>query len=124
MLENLRRSVPDVCDPNEAEPQARLATTLDLERIRDLNRRANGGDAEALAELRNLLEENPRIGKQVVDLQKHAELALIRLASGGDALAAESMYRTVAALKRELGGRRRVRSSGCWSTRSPPSTSS
>ena len=93
-----------MADPNEADPQSRPATTLDLERIRALNRRANGGDAEALAELRNLLEANPRVWKQVGDLQKHAELALIRLASGGDALAGESMHRTVAALKRELAG--------------------
>jgi hypothetical protein len=66
--------------------------------------RANGGDPEALAELRRFLEVNPGLARKMGDLSWHVESTLTGLIAGGDALAAEAIRRESDRLREELRG--------------------
>ena len=67
------------------------------------NKAANAGDAAALANLRELLDNHATIWQQVGDLSAHAEHALVNLIAGGNQLLAESLYRGISDLKAQLG---------------------
>ncbi len=70
----------------------------------DLVRRANGGDAGALADLRVFLNENPGVWQTVGDLAAHARLTLVRHIARGDQLTAEAVLRKAEAMEKELAG--------------------
>jgi hypothetical protein len=66
--------------------------------------RANRGSEEALARLRQLLDDSPEIWQHVGDLARHAELAWIDLLTGADHLMLEAIKRHIARMKDDLLG--------------------
>jgi len=72
--------------------------------LQELVRRAERGDRAALAELRDWLDRNPDVWRQVGDLARHAEMALVRLVAGGDSLVGEALQRRMDELRGELLG--------------------
>src|SRR5450759_1700174 len=75
---------------------------ISMEEFAELVKRANVGDDEALAELRDILDNCEQIWQQVGDLGKHAEMAMIKLISNGNKLIAESLARKAADMRLEL----------------------
>jgi hypothetical protein len=65
---------------------------------------ANAGDADALKNLRELLENRPEIWQRVGDLAAHAEMLMVNLISAGNRLMIESLQRTLHEMKAELVG--------------------
>ena len=66
--------------------------------------RAQQGDLAVLPELRALINDRPELWQHAGDLAEHAELSLLRLVSGADLLALETVRRKLAELKAELAG--------------------
>ena len=66
--------------------------------------RANGGDREALAEMRQMMDRSPEIWQHLGDLGQHSELALIDRISCENCLMVESVKRFVAHMKNDLAG--------------------
>jgi hypothetical protein len=66
--------------------------------------KANGGDAEAIAWLRDFLDRNPQVWHHIGDLAGAAETAWIALISDGDVLAAEAIRRQLATTRENLIG--------------------
>ena len=81
--------------------QSNLPTREDFQAMVD---RANAGDAQALADLRQTLDEHPEIWRAVGDLAVHARSSMIRLVANGDQLLAESLLRKADEMEQELGG--------------------
>ena len=73
-------------------------------RINELLARARKGDQTALPQLREFLDANPDVWRQVGDLGEHAREGLIALASHNDLIVAESMRRMMDHLQAELVG--------------------
>ena len=69
-----------------------------------LVQRANAGDAEALAKLRQVLDEHPEIWQNVGNLAQHAKMNLVRLIAGSDQLVTESLLRSADDLEKKLAG--------------------
>jgi len=65
---------------------------------------ANDGDGQSLKQLRVVLEENPDVWRQIGDLGGHAEIALVTLVAGPDALARESIVLKLKELRSQLSG--------------------
>lgn len=85
--------------PDEDRRRAEL-----IARLKGLTARANGGDKQALAELRDFLATHPEVHETVGDLARLAEEAWTDLLAGDDALVKESLRREVSALKADLSG--------------------
>jgi hypothetical protein len=66
--------------------------------------RAREGDRTVLAELRRLLDQNPRLWQCHGDLAQQAEEAWLRLAAGQDLFLHESLCRKLRDLREELAG--------------------
>jgi hypothetical protein len=87
----------------EAPPPA--PPTPDFQALfEQLVRRANAGDAEALARLRHFLDRNPDLCERFGDLTAYAERLWTGLMAGDDQLVRESVKRHLARLKAELAG--------------------
>lgn len=84
------------------EPEVRKPTEADLKALKVLIKRANRGEQPALDKLRDFLDENPQVWKVVGDLGRMAKNAWVKLISGQDSLAAESIRRQLAELREEL----------------------
>ena len=92
----------------------------------ELRQRANAGDCQAQAELRQLLDAEPGLFQQLGSLAGHAESNLFRLVADGDFVVTESLRRQADELRRqltppfpgplELLGIRRVVTPGCCCT--------
>jgi hypothetical protein len=67
---------------------------------------ANGGNQEALARLREILDDNPAIWQRVGDLGHHVENLLLDMVAGSNTLLRESLERKIADMKRDLVGER------------------
>ena len=67
---------------------------------------ANGGDENALSQLRTLLDSHPQLWTAVGDLTQHAILAMIRAIANGSALVSESLQRKANELRCDLLGDR------------------
>lgn len=80
--------------------EADSARTLD--QIRKLIARANRGDQKALANLRRILDANPKVWLRIGDLSLHAEMAWVRLIAAGNQLLAESLTRHLREMKKQL----------------------
>lgn len=63
---------------------------------------ASAGDYAALRRLQQILDERPEIWQSVGDLSQNAELAVLRLAAGKNALLRESLERSLKTLKRDI----------------------
>ncbi len=74
--------------------------------IRELADRANRGSAQALANLRRLLDDCPEVWEHVGDLARHAEAAWLDLVAGEDHLMRESVKRQLEKMKDDLAGLR------------------
>jgi hypothetical protein len=85
----------------EETPAAR-PTAEDRQWLAAVVQQANRGDEKALESLRAFLAENPAVWRHVGDLVRTAERAWVRLLSGGDALAAESVRRRLAEFRDSL----------------------
>src|SRR5262249_14010699 len=72
--------------------------------FRELVRRANLGEPEALRRLRLFLDKNPWLWERAGDLAAVAERSWIELICGTNPLVAESDRRRVAQLKKDLAG--------------------
>src|SRR5262245_2059888 len=72
------------------------------ERLARLLKRAERGDCDALAELRQALDADARLWRDYGDLALQAEAALIRLVAGANLLLAEALQRKLHAMKNEL----------------------
>jgi hypothetical protein len=101
---------PDGEAPTGAEargadaPGAAPAQLGDDPRFRRLVALANGGDREALIELRKFLDGRPDVWRAAGDVAAVAEMAWTQLLAGGSALYMEAIKRSVAALKGALAG--------------------
>lgn len=76
----------------------------DRERLQDAVKRANQGDQEAVAWVRQFLDANPDIWRRIGDLARIAERAWIELLTNKDVLAAEAIQRQLNQLKTDLLG--------------------
>jgi hypothetical protein len=65
---------------------------------------ANAGDAAALAELREVLDATPQLWKEVGDLGRQAEVALVRVAVGANPIAKDAIVRKLDAIRQEVAG--------------------
>ena len=68
----------------------------------ELRQRANAGDCQAQAELRQLLDAEPGLFQQLGSLAGHAESNLFRLVADGDFVVTESLRRQADELRRQL----------------------
>ena len=92
------------------------------DRFCELVAKADAGDKEALAEVRGILDRQPKIWRQVADLASRAQSAFINLISSRSVTLSESLRRQVAQMKAELEGERPaplerhiiVRIVACW----------
>jgi hypothetical protein len=75
-----------------------------VQALRELADRANRGGEQALANLRQLLDQCPEVWQHVGDLARRAELAWLGLLAGEDQLSSDSIKRKVAQLKADLAG--------------------
>ena len=66
--------------------------------------RANDGDQDSLADLRNLLDQHPVIWRQVADLSTHSRAAILALVGDDSCLVRESIERRLHELKESLLG--------------------
>ena len=89
---------------NADDVPVRKPTENDMKALKSLIDRANQGEQAALDDLRDFLDENPQVWKVVGDLGRMAENAWVKLVSGADSLAVESIRRQVAQIKEELVG--------------------
>ena len=80
------------------------ATTLNAEEFQQLVARATTGDARVLPQLRKYLDSNPQIWLYYGDLALQAQEAWIGLSAGKNLMLHESLSRTAAESKRQLGG--------------------
>lgn len=94
------------CWRQRMETHNKLTCEMSREEFEAVVKSANTGDAAALAELREILHNNPEIWQKVGDLGEHAENALIQAAADGNALVAESLRNTWESMRRELAGPR------------------
>src|SRR5262249_5097698 len=94
----------DACDAPERQPCAKEAPPDCEQLFRELVRRANEGDGDALARLRTFLDKNPAIWERAGDLNAMAERAWIGLVAGHNRLAAESIQRKLGQIKSDLAG--------------------
>jgi hypothetical protein len=67
-----------------------------------LVKRANKGDEDALAELRQTLSDNPQIWQAVGNLALHARMVLARAIAGGDQFVLDSLLRYANELESSL----------------------
>jgi hypothetical protein len=88
--------------PAPAQPPTEQPGDL-WKRLKALADRAQKGDATALPEIRRVLDEHPEVWKTAGDWAVHARDAWVKLASGGDAVIAESTRRRLDALQEEFG---------------------
>lgn len=70
----------------------------------ELVKRANAGDDDALALMRQTLDSNPEIWQSVGDLAKHAQQAMLKLIAGDNKLVSESLLRKADEMKTDLSG--------------------
>lgn len=92
-------------NPERAEQQDQhKQSEKRIEQLQKLVANANAGDAEALAELRPLLDKHPEIWMALGNLARHAETLLINLVAGSNALVAEAMEKHLNHLNRTLVG--------------------
>ena len=80
------------------------AGSVYTEEMRQTLLRAQAGDAGALPQLRQLLDERPDLWKEVGDLAWHAREAMVALAAGQSLLVKESVRRRLDELQAELAG--------------------
>src|ERR1700722_7275416 len=76
----------------------------EMERLQALVRRGEQGDASAVPELRQMLDDHPEIWQQYGDLAKQAEEAWKRLIAGPNTLLYEALGRKIDELKAEITG--------------------
>jgi hypothetical protein len=88
--------------PAPAQPPTEQPGDL-WKRLNALADRAQKGDAAALPEIRRTLDEHPEVWQTAGDWAVHARDAWVKLASGGDAVIAESTRRRLDARQEELG---------------------
>ena len=77
---------------------------LSAEKLQELNKKANAGDKAALAALRHHLDECPEIWQKVGDLSFHVQETYISKIAAGNPLAAESLRKRAAWLRKDLEG--------------------
>jgi hypothetical protein len=84
------------------KPRRRESGRAPLDTLAKLVPAANSGDPDALAQLRQVLDEHPEVWRHVADLAQHAQRAQIDLAAGKDQLLRESLVRRLDELKQDL----------------------
>lgn len=72
--------------------------------FKELRNRADQGDSEAQAELKQWLDENPTVWRKLGDSANHAQMVFLRLAAKNDFLFSESIRRRAEELRQELAG--------------------
>src|SRR5207249_4088330 len=73
-----------------------------LKRMRELAGRAQHGDANALAELREILDVNEKFWQKYGDLTRSIRLGWAKRATAGDSLRSECMLRRVEEIEKNL----------------------
>jgi hypothetical protein len=96
-----RQSAPKDPPPN---PQAETEQQTEQERFALLLKRAEAGDRSVLPKLREVLDADERIWQNYGDIAQQSEASLIVLAAGENLLLAESLQKSVRALKEDLCG--------------------
>jgi hypothetical protein len=106
-----RQVIPDTPKGHAGSPgnartdaQAEANRRSEQEDLAHLLERAEKGDRAVLPELCAALDADKRLWKTYGDLAQHAEAALGMLVAGNNLLLAESLKRTLSAMKTELGG--------------------
>lgn len=84
--------------------QRPMPTEADWRALKAILQKANEGDPKAIEQLRDFLDENPQVWKQVGNLARIAERAWIAAITNNDALGAEAIKRELAHIKKELIG--------------------
>ena len=72
------------------------------EEFAELVKRANAGDDNALAMMRQTLDSCPEIWESVGNLATHAQLSMVKLIAGDNRLVSESLLRKAEQMKTEL----------------------
>ena len=85
--------------PTQAEQELKFRHTLD--RVR---RAANSGDGRAQRAIKECVRNSPDIAAEFGDVARHAEMAIIDLLSGGEALTAAAVTQHAADLRWALAG--------------------
>ena len=75
------------------------ATMPSQEDFAELVKRANAGDDDALAMMRQTLDSNPEIWESVGNLATHAQLSMVKLIAAGNKLVSESLLRKAKQMK-------------------------
>ena len=91
----------------EAEQQEvamRPSETTVPEAFERLRQRANDGDERAREVVKKYLDANPELWSRFGNMARHAESALIGVASGGEWLVSEAVKREADLMRRELAG--------------------
>jgi hypothetical protein len=83
-------------------PQDASLLNLTKEEFDGIVSAANGGDANALQRLRELLDGSPDVWQRLADLSSHALAATIASIAGGNTTIAESLRRKVEEMRQEL----------------------
>ena len=86
-----------------AAPPPEPLIGMSQDEFRALTAAANGGDQDALAKLKAVLDDSPSIWSKLGDVSQHSEAALLDLASGGNQAVRESIRRQLDSLRAELG---------------------
>ena len=93
-----RRNKIKMIKPTNEKPN-KLPTQDEFKAVTD---KANAGDANALAELRQLLDDNPEIWKNLGDLPRYARESMLVAIAGKDESVKESLRRSAEQLTGEL----------------------
>jgi hypothetical protein len=107
-----RGGTPDAGPPPEAQdrqaetPQAAAPSAEQIleQRLRELARRVEQGDPAARAELRQALDDNPRVWQTHANLALQAQEAWLGLAADPDRLLREALRRNLEELQADLAG--------------------
>lgn len=94
--------------PRTRKPEYRPATPQEAANcnawLEELTSKANSGDAQALAQLRAFLDENPAVWQTIGDLNRITQNHWISLLVGQNVLCRESVTRSINAWKNQLFG--------------------
>jgi hypothetical protein len=86
------------------EPIAPATRDELLDELREILEDAHDGDQKALARVREILKELPRMANIFADLAKEAERAVIKRVSGADPIIEEALPIKLKAMRDELSG--------------------
>lgn len=96
-------SSPEVTATSNTKPSPTAVERDPFQRLQELSQRVKAGDDSAMAEIRQILDGNHALWRELGDIQTTTEATLIEFVEG-TAASKESVRRSVAAMKQSLLG--------------------